>query len=54
MMAVQCSSPASQVDSMLQELQANGLNHGAGPGTYGTVWLDIEGPQYWSSDQVCV
>ncbi len=36
---------------MLSYLQSHGIhNGGSGSGTYGTVWLDIEGPQYWGSE----
>eukprot|EP00050_Salpingoeca_kvevrii_P010128 m.6746 g.6746 ORF g.6746 m.6746 type:complete len:310 (+) comp2649_c0_seq2:251-1180(+) len=42
--------PAGQVNEMLNYLaQFNIHPNRAPPATYGMVWLDIEGPQYWSS-----
>eukprot|EP00042_Codosiga_hollandica_P023982 m.98181 g.98181 ORF g.98181 m.98181 type:complete len:219 (+) comp51387_c0_seq2:3-659(+) len=42
--------PAGQVDNMLSYLSSHGIHQGSsGSGTYGMVWLDIEGPQYWST-----
>ena len=37
---------------MLSYLNGHGITSGgSGAGHYGTVWLDIEGPQYWSTTQ---
>lgn len=45
-------NPAGQVDSMLNYLAGFNIHSGGSPpGTYGMVWLDIEGTQYWHSSQ---
>ena len=44
------ASAQSQADSFVSYMQSHGMhNGGTGSGTYGTVWLDIEGTQYWGS-----
>ena len=44
-------SPAGQVQSMISALSAAGITKGGKPpNTFGMVWLDIEGRQYWHSD----
>eukprot|EP00048_Salpingoeca_helianthica_P015829 m.228805 g.228805 ORF g.228805 m.228805 type:complete len:237 (+) comp17602_c0_seq1:22-732(+) len=45
------NNPSAQVDSMLEYLaQFNIHTRTTPPATYGMVWLDIEGTQYWSGD----
>lgn len=44
--------PAGQVRSMLSYLKQYNVTHhtpSKPPNTFGTVWIDIEGPQYWGS-----
>eukprot|EP00054_Salpingoeca_dolichothecata_P031787 m.264614 g.264614 ORF g.264614 m.264614 type:complete len:284 (-) comp28033_c0_seq1:44-895(-) len=44
------ASPSSQVGAMLDYLAKYKIHsHGTKPASYGTVWLDIEGTQYWHS-----
>lgn len=44
-------NPAGQVDAMVNNLAKYNIKPGnAKPGTYGMLWLDIEGSQYWSKD----
>jgi len=46
------ANPGGQVSDMLNYLaQFNIHTRTTPPATYGMVWLDIEGPQYWSGDQ---
>eukprot|EP01138_Halocafeteria_seosinensis_P011080 gb/GECG01011316.1/.p1 GENE.gb/GECG01011316.1/~~gb/GECG01011316.1/.p1 ORF type:complete len:169 (+),score=7.92 gb/GECG01011316.1/:1-507(+) len=47
--APKAGNPEGQVNSMLKNLADYGIsNKNSPPKTYGMVWLDIEGPQYWS------
>jgi hypothetical protein len=61
-----CGNPAGQMDSAINSLQAAGLKHlprvvGTNSSSeikeenlavsYGMLWLDVEGTQYWGSDQ---
>ena len=61
-----CGNPAGQMDQAINNLRSAGLKHIArSPGqndtvaikpeelgtSYGMLWLDIEGTQYWGSDQ---
>jgi len=38
-----CGDPAGQISTMVNYLHNNNAK-------FGMIWLDIEGPQYWSSD----
>jgi hypothetical protein len=52
-----CGNPASQVDQLLAYLNSYNISNvpsGKGPNTYGTLWFDIEGPQYWGSQSANV
>jgi len=43
-----CSASASnQMTNMINSLKSAGCTQGSGKGTFGKVWLDIEGTQYW-------
>ena len=46
-------NPAGQVNSMLDYLAKYNVKHANpshGPNTFGTVWIDIEGTQYWRDE----
>eukprot|EP01147_Barroeca_monosierra_P004832 gene4832-8679_t len=43
---------AEQMDAMVSNLDKNNIKpRSKKPGTYGMLWLDIEGPQYWTSSK---
>eukprot|EP00047_Mylnosiga_fluctuans_P014056 m.35031 g.35031 ORF g.35031 m.35031 type:complete len:233 (+) comp5289_c0_seq1:940-1638(+) len=43
---------AAQMSSMINFLASHGIHsRGAPPNSFGMVWLDIEGPGYWTSSQ---
>jgi len=44
-----CGNPSGQISSMYNHLVNCGYNYKGG--TFGMVWLDIEGTQYWYSNQ---
>lgn len=60
-----CGNPAGQMDAAINSLAAAGLQHvphealnvsttatsTAKSGTYGMLWIDVEGTQYWSTSQ---
>eukprot|EP01116_Phalansterium_solitarium_P017426 TRINITY_DN4290_c0_g1_i2.p1 TRINITY_DN4290_c0_g1~~TRINITY_DN4290_c0_g1_i2.p1 ORF type:complete len:214 (-),score=80.96 TRINITY_DN4290_c0_g1_i2:160-801(-) len=39
-----CGNPTGQMANLVNDLKSHGVS-------YGMIWLDIEGPQYWSSDK---
>ncbi|EDQ85403.1 uncharacterized protein MONBRDRAFT_34277 [Monosiga brevicollis MX1] len=46
------NNPESQMSSMVEFLKKYSITSGGKkPGSFGMVWLDIEGSQYWSSDK---
>jgi hypothetical protein len=56
-----CGNPAGQIDSVISSLKSSNVNfmpHNASMteeersragATYGMLWIDVEGSQYWSS-----
>eukprot|EP00049_Salpingoeca_infusionum_P017566 m.353485 g.353485 ORF g.353485 m.353485 type:complete len:243 (+) comp16772_c0_seq1:62-790(+) len=45
-------NPQGQVSSAINALAAAGISPSKpAPNTFGMLWLDIEGPQYWTSSQ---
>eukprot|EP01147_Barroeca_monosierra_P008577 gene8577-10279_t len=45
-------NPAAQIDALVNFLNQQGIKpRGQKPKSYGMLWLDIEGPQYWTSSQ---
>ncbi|EDQ85402.1 uncharacterized protein MONBRDRAFT_21722 [Monosiga brevicollis MX1] len=45
-------NPQAQVSSMVNYLAQYSIKSGGSPpGSFGMIWFDIEGTQYWSSDQ---
>ncbi|EGD82585.1 hypothetical protein PTSG_11981 [Salpingoeca rosetta] len=47
-----CGNPAGQIDAMVANLPKYKIKPGnANPGTYGMLWLEIEGPEYWTRNR---
>jgi len=50
-----CGNPAGQISSMVSALKSAGCGQtnstSQGASGWGQIWLDIEGTQYWSSNQ---
>lgn len=49
--APRAGNPAGQFRSMVNSLKGFNISHSSNPAphSFGTIWLDIEGPQYWTS-----